>query len=314
MIGTFWTTIGAISVVALFYIYWYISKKENYWKERGFHHITSKELGTTILSAFKNTHVTKVDAKVYNILKSKQQSFAGIMEFTTPVFFVKDLELVRHIFVKDFDHFVDHRGFGQDYWSEKMLFFMRGDPWKLMRTKMTPTFTTGKIRRMFVIIENCGQRLIVFLQSKIEVNSTVDFIEAYGKYTADVISSAAFGLESGAFREKKSVFEKMGEKLAFTFSVKQIVQPLILLHAPIVAKWMKLTIFDTLACKFFQETIQRAIQHRQSSGQKKEDFLQIMLEARAGQLKTDETELSAFEKEAVVGNLGKGIVDLSDMT
>ena len=42
-----------------------------------------------------------------------------------------------------------------------------------------------------------------------------------------------------------------------------------------------------------------AIKHREESGEKREDFLQLMLEARNGQLKADELgDLSIFEKEA----------------
>jgi len=311
MSGIFWTTVFTISLGFAFYIYRFISKRQNYWKDRGFHQVASKEAGT-FLSAFQKTHITKLDSNVYEILKKENQPFAGYTELTTPMLFIKDLEHVRHILVKDFDHFLDHQHFGLDSWSGKMLFFMRGEPWKELRTKMSPTFTTGKIRRMFSIIENCGQRLVGFLQQEIEKSPTVDFIEAYGKYTVDVISSAAFGLESGAFLEKKSVFEDMGEKLQFKSNFKAIAKFITMAVAPRLAIFLKLAMFDTEATAFFQATIHGAIQHRQNSGQKRDDFLQIMLEARAGQLKAEETELSSFEKEADVGNVVKGKVDLSD--
>ena len=50
---------------------------------------------------------------------------------------------------------------------------------------------------------------------------------------------------------------------------------------------------------FFSQVIMSTIKHREESGEKRDDFLQLMLEARNGQLAADDLgDLSTFEKEA----------------
>ncbi len=52
---------------------------------------------------------------------------------------------------------------------------------------------------------------------------------------------------------------------------------------------------------FFTQVIKSAIKQREQSGEKRDDFLQLMLDARNGQLKIEGVEeLEAFEKEAVL--------------
>ena len=61
--------------------------------------------------------------------------------------------------IKDFDHFVDRRFKVPETKSvsgkvfSNMLSFLDGDKWKAMRTKLTPIFTSGKLRNMKGLIE-----------------------------------------------------------------------------------------------------------------------------------------------------------------
>jgi len=256
---------------------------------------------------FGRLQIIEVDSKFHGNLKENKQPYGGYMELSKPQFMIRDLDVIRSVCVKDFDHFVDHRDFSNsdlDRYSGKMLFFMAGEPWKQLRAKMSPTFTTGKIRRMFSIIENCGGRLGAFLEAEIKKSPTTDMTVAFGKYTVDVISSAAFGLESGAFRERKSKFEMMAERLQFNITFQTILKFLTIILLPKLARLLRLSFFDAVACKFFGSTIETTIRHRDSTGEKRDDFLQLMLEARTDQLKPDEAELSSFEKDAIL-NVGK---------
>jgi len=48
-----------------------------------------------------------------------------------------------------------------------MLVTQRGKKWKDLRSKMSPTFTTGKIKRMFQIMKKSGDRFVSFLEQEI---------------------------------------------------------------------------------------------------------------------------------------------------
>lgn len=56
--------------------------------------------------------------------------------------------------------------------------------------------------------------------------------------------------------------------------------------------------------EFFSHAIKSSIHHRQENNEKRNDFIQLMLEAREDKLKTDESELDAFEKDAIIKSGG----------
>src|SRR5687768_15344915 len=120
--------------------------KSNYWKERGFPQLSELSL-FEVMTGKKTTGQLDLE----NYAKLGDEKCGGIMEFgKNPVLYIKDLDLARDIFIKDFDHFFDHRDLAS---SEPLfnegLFSLTGQKWKNMRTFLTPTFTSGRIRRMF---------------------------------------------------------------------------------------------------------------------------------------------------------------------
>src|SRR5689334_9272383 len=74
----------------------------------------------------------------YRITKASKTKLVGATDFGEPTLVINDPELIKLILVKDFDHFVDRRKFAVLETSEifaKMIFGMRGDRWKALRTK-----------------------------------------------------------------------------------------------------------------------------------------------------------------------------------
>jgi cytochrome P450 family 9 len=83
--------------------------------------------------------------------------------------------------------------------------------------------------------------------------------------------------------------------------------------APKLAKFLRMTMVEPVSLNFFQGIVQSAIKHRVESGEKRNDFIQLMLEAREGQLKQEKPELlSEFEKEAQLSGVDKNGNKLTD--
>jgi cytochrome P450 family 6 len=71
----------------------------------------------------------------------------GIKPFYVPV----DPELIKHVPQIDFQHFVNHGTFideVNDPFSGH-LFSLEDAKWRNMRIKLTPTFTSGKMKMVF---------------------------------------------------------------------------------------------------------------------------------------------------------------------
>jgi len=65
--------------------------------------------------------------------------------------------------------------------------------------------------------------------------------------------------------------------------------------------------------EFFSVAIKSSIKQRMEKGEKRDDFIQLMLEAREGTLKTDESELEAFEKDAILKNTAAPKINTADL-
>jgi len=74
-----------------------------------------------------------------------------------------------------------------------------GDEWKLVRSTFSPIFTSGKLKSMLPIIEVVANKLVSCFEK--DVGKEVELKDKFGKFSMDVIASAAFGVDAGSFRD-----------------------------------------------------------------------------------------------------------------
>lgn len=141
-----------ISIAALLYVYF--KNAFEYWKSRdipceepSIPYGTMKGFGKTI-------HPSLFIKRLYDKYKPSGAKLCGIYFFARPVAVLLDLDLVKHVMVKDFANF-NERGI---YYNEEddplsaHLFSLDGDKWKKLRFKLTPTFTVNskKPRKLYM--------------------------------------------------------------------------------------------------------------------------------------------------------------------
>ncbi|XP_014286357.1 cytochrome P450 6k1 [Halyomorpha halys] len=127
--------------------------------------------------------------------KMSEHPYFGIYLVRVPWLVVRDPEIIRLVMTKEFNHFRDrfiHKFPESDKMSQH-LFNLSGERWRALRVKLTPTFTSGKLKGMFPLFKSCAESLENSLKSK--VGSELDMKQFCGGYTTDTISSCAFGLE-----------------------------------------------------------------------------------------------------------------------
>lgn len=116
-------------------------------------------------------------------MKNKHHRAFGMYTLFKPNLVIADLDLIRIVLTKDFGSFHD-RGM---YSNEKIdplsnhLFFMAGKKWRNMRVKMTPTFTSGKIKQMFSILTECSGELAKYLESKAQMKESIDIKDMFAR-------------------------------------------------------------------------------------------------------------------------------------
>lgn len=69
------------------------------------------------------------------------------------------------------------------------LFQLSGQKWKDLRTKLSPTFTPGKLKAMFSTITSCGVSLQNHLEKVCSKGELLDVCESSGCHNTNVIAS-----------------------------------------------------------------------------------------------------------------------------
>jgi cytochrome P450 family 6 len=72
---------------------------------------------------------------------------------------------------------------------------LEGQEWKDRRVKMTPMFTSGKIKMMFETIDSIGDKFVSTFSGKVKESSDQEMRNWAQRFTADNIGNVAFGLE-----------------------------------------------------------------------------------------------------------------------
>lgn len=111
--------------------------------------------------------------------KMKKHRYFGLYTFHKPSLIIADLDLVKMVLTKEFSHFHD-RGL---YCNEEFdplsghIFLLSGQKWKNLRAKLTPTFTSGKLKQMFEILTEKSESLSKILESKAQNREVVEIKE-----------------------------------------------------------------------------------------------------------------------------------------
>lgn len=156
---------------------------------------------------------------------------------------------------------------------------------------------------MFALFYDSSKKLVKYVDQRMEEspNGEIDLLEGYSKFTMDTIASAVCNMNSQAFDQvEPSLFEKMGQKMQLQFNPKQFISFIVLINFPKIAEFFGMTLFGSEMYNFFSGAIKSSIKEREEKGEKRNDFIQLMLEAREDKLKIDESELNAFEKDAQI--------------
>lgn len=117
-------------------------------------------------------------------MKHKAHRIIGMYIFYKPNLIITDLDLIRTVLTKEFTSFHD-RGM---FCNEKVdplsghLLFMSGKKWKNLRVKLSPTFTSGKLKQMFPILKECSQELIKYLERRAQMRDTIEIKDVIARY------------------------------------------------------------------------------------------------------------------------------------
>lgn len=259
----------------------------------------------------------------YDKMKHAGVHVAGNIDFGTVHYTVTDLELLKHIMVKDFDHFVNRRPLqvlNNDVVFKKMIAFRQSEQWRALRSKLSPTFSSGKIKKVIPIFKESWKKLVKYIDQWSSPDGEIDLVECFSKFTLDTITSAICGMNSHALAQRElSSFELIGKKFSITFGTKVMIKFAIVYYFPKFAGWMGFSVSESAEFhKFCSDGIKTEIKSREKTGRKRDDFIEWMLEARKswddgkGVAATDTSDL--LDDDGIVSNCEIFILGGSETT
>ncbi|XP_072756841.1 probable cytochrome P450 6a14 [Anoplolepis gracilipes] len=264
----------------LFGVYYYLTLNFDFWKSRGI-------CGPQPVPGFGNFKDVMLLKKslpdylmeIYN--NYKNESMVGIFVNRTPFLIVKDADIIKDILIKDFTVFAD-RGFP---FHEKLdplsphLFALEPKRWRPLRTRLSPVFTSGKLKEMFSLISQCAVRLELYAEKLASKNEPVECRELTAKYTTDVIGTCAFGLEMNALSDEDSEFRSMG-RLIFAPTRSNIIRGRLKQFLPWLCGILGYILPETEVTKFFKRAVIETIECRDTNNIVRHDFIDTLRELR----------------------------------
>lgn len=272
--------------------YFWALKRKNYWRDQDVPHVESPILfGNFYKTFFLREPVTDAFDRIYHHPKAKGQPFVGVNLFHKPAIVVRDPELVKKILVKDFNYFGDRHtstSIDVDPISGLNLFMVNNPLWKMLRNKLSPVFTSGKMKQMFYLLDQVGQVLNEQVALKVKRNPVIEVRELVSGFTIDSIAIAAFATQANCLKETEtSVFKKtvFGALSATTLNKIGFKSAFLL---PELFRFMKMTVFSPAFNKFIRELLNDVMDDRSKSGVVRHDLVDALLMLKKSEEKENE--------------------------
>lgn len=254
----------------------WIKKTLRYWEKRQI----ATEPTPGLYKVRGRTHVAFVYEEIYKKLREQNKRFVGIYNLFIPAVLIADLDLLKLIYISEFESFPD-RGFYTNYDHDplsKNLVRLHGDLWRKVRTKLTPTFSSGKMKQMFSNVEVIGQHFIkVMAENVIENQQQVEIRDLCARFTTDVIGSVAFGLDCNSLEESQTEFRLKGDKAFYT------INPLAEVIASLYPKFFNklgYKVFTKELIDFYSRIVRETVEYREKNQVKRNDFLYLLIELK----------------------------------
>ncbi|XP_055699992.1 cytochrome P450 6A1-like [Phlebotomus papatasi] len=286
------------------YLHLYVRNRFLYWKKRGVPYVKPVFPFGILKSIGSTKHSSQILTEAYKELKGKN-IFGGIYFFTKPVVVPTDLDFLKNILVQDFQYFTD-RGF---YVNEKddplsgNLIALSGHRWRNLRTKVSPTFTSGKMKMMHNIIVDVAKELQNYFEPIAKHNEAIEIKDILSRFTIDVIGNCAFGIECNSLKQPNTEFCRIGKKV-FEYTAFEYFNLFFLMMFPNLGHKLKIKINKSEVTEFFMRLLKETIEYREKNDIKRNDFLSLLMQIKnTGKLEGDDTDLGKITFEELAAQM-----------
>ncbi|KAL7017110.1 hypothetical protein ACKWTF_010253 [Chironomus riparius] len=254
----------------------------SYWSRRNVYQVEPAFLvGNVGKLLTLKAHMADIFSDIY--FKHKNKKFLGAYLSYKPLLVVNDPVLYQDVMIRDFTTFHDRPTPGEVAETHPLvgnLVNLRGQKWKNIRTKLSPTFTSGKLKAMFPIMRDCCIVLQDYMEKNIKNENTVfDLKDLLARMTINIISSVGFGVENDCINEPDNDFRKMGLKLFEPSLRNGLVNAMVFFTPDLITKF-KINPFPTDVTEFMFSVVNQTVEYREKNNYHRNDFMQLLIELK----------------------------------
>ncbi|XP_055907558.1 cytochrome P450 6a2-like [Eupeodes corollae] len=291
-----WSVTFYIIIMLASVLMYFLRQYTNYWTRRGIP-CDTPHFPYGNLDGFKKTHHIR-DIVRANYEKYKHTGpFGGFFFLLRRSVIIYDLDLAKNILIKDFNNFSD-RAFFHNERDDPLtghLFALESQEWRQLRNKLSPSFSSGKMKSMFPTVLSVSEKLKNTFDRHLGKDSIIEVKDLLARYTIDVIGRCAFGLECNSLRDPNSEFRAMGVKSCTKSRHGNIIDSF--LHSfPKLSKLLRLRQIDEEVHQFYMRIVRETVQYREKNSIKQNDLMNLLIELKNSKqgLSIEEVAAQAF--------------------
>lgn len=283
-----WVYVICTVISFVFYVKW----RQSYWQRKDVVFVKPEFFfGSTRKLLSGKISIGDSALERYKKAKERSTPYIGFYRFTIPILYIVDPVLIKHVLVIDFNYFMDR---GMYHHPEDILTMnlvrMEGRKWRELRAKLTPTFTSGKIKMMFETFAEKSEALKDVVGKYADTTEAMNVKEVLARFTTDIIASCGFGIECNSLTEPSNDFRCYGKK-ALERSIRRFLFQLLpasLMHN----LGIKYNSDDVV--EFFSSIVKHTIKTREENNINRKDFMNLLLQLKN---QTFSSEDALFENQ-----------------
>jgi len=271
---------GALAAIILVTIYIYIKSSYSYWTKLGIP-ISNPivPFGDFFEQVIKNSSFQTEVTKLYKTFEGHK--YVGLYGLGKRILLVREIDLIRDILVKDFSHFHD-RGLNISEKGNPLdqhLFSLTGAKWRNLRVKLTPTFTSGKMKMMLGTMVDCGKELRDILLQTARKGEAIEIKDILARYATDIIASCAFGIQCNCLQNPDAEFRIWGRKI-FVLTRRTRIFRFLSLLMPSLIRRFGVSFTPTDVSNYFTKMVSETVEYREKNDIQRNDFMQLMIQLK----------------------------------
>ncbi|KAM4820705.1 cytochrome P450 3A6-like isoform 2-T2 [Thomomys bottae] len=192
--------------------------------------------------------------------------------------------MIKTVMVKEcYTTFTNRRPFGPTGFMKKAVSISEDEDWKRLRTLLSPTFTSGKLKEMFPIIRNFSDGLVKNLRPRAEKGNPVALKDIFGAYSLDVITGTSFGVNLDSLNHPQDVFvEKVKRLLKFDFFDPLFLSIVLFPFLTPIYEALNISMFPKDVTDFLRASVEKMKESRlKDKAKHRVDLLQLMINSQS---------------------------------